>query len=163
AGGQKQGAAPASASAPTNSMKLALTHGGPNPMQLIFSVRVQPVSDKLEAKLAPEDKPGSKAGKGPYRFYRVAYATDPKELHFDTTPDGVRHALLECITYVYDANGNLVDAVANAVNATVPPAAYAQLQRTGVPFHQQISVPDKGDYYLRIAMHDVQPDQVGAI
>jgi hypothetical protein len=33
----------------------------------------------------------------------------------------------------------------------------------GVPFHQEISVPAKGDYYLRIGVHDLRGNRVGAV
>lgn len=148
---------------PTNGMQLALTHGGPNPMQLIFSAKVQPVSAVTEMTLAADNKAGRKGVKGPYRRYRISYAIDPRELRSTMGPDGVRHNSLEFVVYVYDPVGNLVNSVANAVTSSMTPQAYMQALKIGVPFHQEVSVPDGGEYYLRIAMHDVKPDLVGAV
>ena len=37
------------------------------------------------------------------------------------------------------------------------------LERGGFQFHEEISVPVRGEYVLRIAVHDVQGDRVGAV
>jgi hypothetical protein len=37
------------------------------------------------------------------------------------------------------------------------------LQSGFLAFHQQISVPVKGQYYLRTAIHDLVSDNVGAV
>ncbi len=34
---------------------------------------------------------------------------------------------------------------------------------TGLPFRLQISAPAKGEYFLRIGVHDVQGDKVGVL
>jgi hypothetical protein len=128
----------------------------------MFTARVLPVSASTEESLAPGNKTG-KGGKAPYRRYRVDFAIDPRAIHFSQTPDGNRHETLEFVTHVYDADGNLVDSVGTSIKTTVTPAEYEQFRRTGLPFHHEVSVPAKGDYYLRIAMHDVEVDQVGAI
>jgi len=153
----------AAAAAPVSSaMRLALTHGGPQPTQLMFTARVLPVSANTESDLAPGNTAG-KVGKVPYRRYRVDFAIDPRAIHFTQGADGNRHETLEFVTHVYDAEGNLVDSVGTSIKTTVTPAEYEQFRRTGLPFHHEVSVPAKGDYFLRIAMHDVEADQVGAI
>ncbi len=160
-GGAKGGVASAGNSA-SHAMALALTHGGPTPTQLMFTARVLPVSAATEEKLAPGNKAGS-GDKAPYRRYRVDFAIDPRAISFNLTPDGNRHAVLEFVTHVYDAEGNLVDSIGSSINANVIPAAYAQFQQSGVPYHQEVSVPAKGEYFLRIAMRDAGADHVGAI
>jgi len=150
------------ASTVARSMRIALMHGGPEPTQLLFTVGVHPVSASSEKDLAPRNT-ASKGTVGPYRRYRVDFAIDPRAIHFSQTPDGNRHETLEFVSYVFDADGKLVDWVSNAIKTTVTPAEYDQFRQTGVPFHHEVSVPAKGDYSLRIAMHDVEADQVGAI
>ena len=152
----------ASTASASRSMRTALMHGGPEPTQLLFSVRVQPVSAGSEKDLAPRNN-ASKGTTGPYRRYRVDFAIDPRAIHFTQGPDGNRHETLEFVSYVFDADGKLVDWVSNAIKTTVTAAEYEQFRQTGLPFHHEVSVPAKGDYSLRIAMHDVEADQVGAI
>ncbi len=84
------------------------------------------------------------------------------EILFSQTPDGNRHEIIEFITCVYGADGDLVGSVSNIINTNIIPA-YDQFQHTGIPLRQTVSVPAKGEYYLRVAMHDVQQDRVGAI
>jgi hypothetical protein len=43
------------------------------------------------------------------------------------------------------------------------PAQYNTLLSGVMAFHQQISVPVKGQYYLRTAIHDMVSDNVGAV
>jgi hypothetical protein len=42
------------------------------------------------------------------------------------------------------------------------PDDYAKMLTTGMAFHQEISVPVKGQYYIRTAIHDLTSDRVGA-
>jgi len=150
------------ASTISRSMQFALMHGGPEPTQLLFSVGVHPVSANSEADLAPRNTV-SKGINGPYRRYRVDFAIDPRAIHFTQGPDGNRHETLEFVTYVFDADGKQVDWVSNAIKTVVTPAEYEQFRQTGVPFHHDVSVPVKGEHSLRIAMHDVEADLVGAV
>jgi hypothetical protein len=43
------------------------------------------------------------------------------------------------------------------------PARWAQVMKGGVSFHEEISVPAKGDFFLRLAVHDLTSDRIGAI
>src|ERR1035437_557402 len=51
--------------------------------------------------------------------------------------------------------------VAGADNITA--AKKATMLKRGMQFHQEISVPVKGDYYIRAGMHDRQSDAMGAV
>ena len=136
--------------------------GGPEPTLIIFSTRVLPVGTVPEAKAAPDNKLGG-AAKAPFRRYRVEFALLPQQLKFTQTPDGNRHVTLEFAVAVYDRDGKLMDSIDKSIQANIIPAAYAQFQQSGVPYQEEVSVPTKGEYYLRIAMRDVGADQVGAI
>jgi hypothetical protein len=37
------------------------------------------------------------------------------------------------------------------------------MMETGLQFHQAVSVPAKGEYFLRIGLHDLLVDHVGAV
>jgi hypothetical protein len=37
------------------------------------------------------------------------------------------------------------------------------MQKAGVQYRQEISVPVKGEYFLRIGVHDLTSDKVGAL
>jgi hypothetical protein len=40
---------------------------------------------------------------------------------------------------------------------------YAKLLSGGMAFHQEISVPVRGQYFLRTAIHDLNSDRVGTV
>lgn len=37
------------------------------------------------------------------------------------------------------------------------------MAHVGLPFHQEVSVPVNGEYYLRTAVHDMETDHSGAV
>ena len=51
----------------------------------------------------------------------------------------------------------------NSIRANLSTENYAKVLRTGLPFHQEISVPEKGEYFLRLGIHDMTADRVGAV
>jgi hypothetical protein len=146
-------------------MRAAMMHGAPDPTQIIFQVRVVPSSAGTEEMLAP----GTAAGldlsrmKPPYRRYSVIFAADPTHIRFTQSADGNYAGQIQFVTYVYDRNGQLITRAGNEVHANLPPEGYAALFRGGLHFVQQISVPDKGDYFLRIGVHDMDGDHAGAV
>ena len=79
------------------------------------------------------------------------------------TPDGAHRCALEFMTFVYDADGARINAQFNGIGAAIPEAQFASLQNGNIKYVQQISVPAKGDYYLRLGMRDVGSDHVGAV
>ncbi len=147
----------------SRAMMQALAHGGPAPSQLVFTARVQPVSETTETTLAPDNHLGKTPVAAPYKRYQTDVVFGPEQVKFSQTPDGHHHATLEFVACVYNADGVLVNSVGKTLNADIIPAAYAQFEKQGVPYHMEVSVPVKGEYFIRVAMHDVGADQVGAI
>jgi VWFA-related protein len=147
-----------------NPMHLAMMRGAPDPSQITLKVRVLPNGDKAEAKpVKGNTVSASSRSKGPYRSYAVDIAADPQAVSFTKAADGVYHSYLQFLTYVYDEDGRLINSVDNVVRANLPPAAYARVLAGGVPFRQEVSVPVKGDYTLRIGLHDLTGNRVGAV
>ena len=158
----------ASAANSSNAVKLvgaAMLRGGPAPTQILMKARVLPST------LTPEDNPArgnsvnpqSKAAKGPYRRYRIDVLADPRTMAFVHTPDGKYASSLEFLAFLYDQDGTLINHLGNAIHPNVPIETYKQMLQSGIQFHAEISVPLKGDYYLRIGLHDIGSDRIGAI
>lgn len=78
-------------------------------------------------------------------------------------PDGTHHCTLEFRTFVYDNEGTLLVGQFNGINAAIPEARFASVQSGNLKYVQQISVPVKGEYYLRIGIRDDASDHVGAV
>jgi hypothetical protein len=145
-----------------SALRAAMLHGGPDPTELIFATSVRPTSGDTEPALVPGNQ-ASKKTSGPYRRYAVTFIANPKEMNWTVTPDGVHHCVLEFRTYVYDNDGTLINGQFNGINAAVPDAKFASMQNGHLRYVQQISVPAKGDYYLRLGIRDDATDHVGAV
>jgi VWFA-related protein len=145
-----------------SALRAAMLHGGPEPTELIFAASVRPTSTDTEAELVPGNQVVKKVS-GPYRRYAVTFFVNPKELSWTVNSDGAHRCMLEFMTFVYDGDGARIDVQVNGVGAAIPDARFASLQNGNINYVQQISVPAKGDYYLRLGMRDVGTDHVGAV
>jgi VWFA-related protein len=155
------------AAAPTTTMTTAMMHGGPDPAEILFKVRIRPAAAPPEATPLKTNRtnPDPKVKlAGPYKEYGVDLVPDARSVSCPVVPaTGARRCALEVFTYVYDRDGQLLITANNNIRATLSPADYAKLQTTGMAFHQEVSVPVKGEYYLRTAIHDLVSDRVGAV
>ena len=159
-----QGAA--TALAQTNTMSAAMMHGGPDPAEILFKVRIRPANTPPEAAIlaSNESNPDPKVKiEGPFKQYAVDLVPDPHAVNCRLGADGNHHCALEVWTFVYNTNGDKLITASRRVHQLLTPADYAKLQSGFLAFHQQISVPVKGQYYLRTAIHDLVSDNVGAV
>ena len=145
-----------------SALRTAMLHGGPEPTELIFAASVRAASTDNEAALVSGNQPDRKIS-GPYRRYAVTFMANPKELSWTMTPDGAHRCTLEFMTFVYDANGARINAQYNGIGAAIPDARFASVQNGNIKYVQQISVPVKGEYYLRLGIRDIASDHVGAV
>jgi hypothetical protein len=154
----------ATAAPKTDPMRVAMMRGAPDPTEITLKARVLPASTEPETELAKDNtlNPSSDV-KGPYRRYSIDIAADPSSINIERASDGNYHALLQFLTYVYDQDGTLLNIENNAVRATYSPTVYRQILHTGVPYHEEISVPLKGPNYLRIGLHDLATNHIGAL
>ena len=151
-----------SSAAPYNPLRAAMLHGAPDPLELMFIADVRPTSGREESVLAPGNQTDPKLS-GPYRRYTVTFVANPKDLSCAITPDGEHHCVLEFLTYAYDADGTLVNMQMNGINASFSAERYASFLKNPLTYRQQISVPVKGEFYLRLGLRDDTADHVGAL
>jgi len=145
-----------------NALRAAMTHGSPEPAQIIFVADVRPVGTDNEAAGAEFNKL-AKNVKGPFRRYSVTYAINPSQLSFVAGQDGARHFSVEFMSLVYDDSGAPVNEQVNGLAAAILDAKFADSMKHGFVYRQQISVPVKGEYYFRIGVRDRNTDKVGAL
>ena len=150
---------------PPDPMRAAMMRGGPDPTQIIFKARILAASTTPEDKLSPDSvaNPNSKLSHGPYRRYLIDIAADSRPFLFTKTSDGMYHNRLEHRVYVYDQDGALVVESVGASQSDITPEMLKQILVQGYPLHQQISIPVKGTYFLRIGLRDLTGDRIGAI
>lgn len=159
---QKEADLAANAPFSTDPMRPAMIHGAPDPSEIIFKARVLPLTGQADSQLAPGNvlNPHIQT-KGPYLRYAIDLAADPRVL---LTPSGGSYrGAIQFTTYVYDQDGNIINLIDNRTRANLTLAAYAQSLHYGLHWRQQISVPAKGAYFLRIGIHDLTGNRVGAV
>ena len=147
-------------------MATAMIHGGPNPAEIVFKVRVRPASAPSED--APlksnQTNPDPKVRvHGPYKAYGVDLVPDPRTVSCRQKPSGNYHRSIEVWTFIYNSDGEKLIAASNRLHTYMTAADYAQLLKDCMVFHQEISVPVRGQYYLRMAIHEMVSDRVGAV
>ena len=99
----------------------------------------------------------------PFRTYTVQIQADARSLRMSRTADGVHHGTIEFVTVVYDQNGAKVNSLVTTAVVNVSDAHYAKILQSGLDTRQQIAVPVKGNYFLRVGVHDVASDHIGAL
>jgi VWFA-related protein len=147
---------------PLNAMQTAMLHGVPEALQVQFKARVIP-AEKPELQLTSGGAPDPKLMKPPYRNYQIQYFLDIRTVRFIEDASKMHHATLELASLIYDADGNPVNSTVSRVNLDLPDDKFAQILQHGVLTRQTIDAPDKGDYFLRVGVHDLNSDNVGAL
>ena len=145
------------------SMQAAMMRGSLPPTQILFKVSVAQ-SPATEATAPASNQPDPKLMKPPYRHYSLAYVIDVHGIDFAPSPDGNYRGDFEYGVRVYNADGDeIVNSISKTVSPILPPAVYRSMLTGGANAHQEIDVPATGDYFLRIAVHDLASGRVGAI
>ena len=166
--GKRKSAPEYSASQPPNTLTRAMMRGAPAATEILLKMQVLPANNIEENSVVPGNvlkvNAATKAmAKGPFRRYAIDIAADARDIQITKTPDGHYQFATEVLTFVYDANGLLINTVAQKARGNLTASTYANMLRTGLPFHQEVSVPVDGNYYLRISVHDLETDRIGAV
>jgi VWFA-related protein len=146
---------------PQSAMQAAMMRGSPGASQILFSVQANASAATVD-KITKGAKPEPKLMKPPYRSYDLLYAVDVHDVAFTATADGVRHGTFEFAAVVYDDEGAFVNQTSNRISLDMPADRYAQILERGLRVGQVIEAPDKGDYFLRVAVQDIGGDRIGA-
>jgi VWFA-related protein len=150
-------------SARITALQAAMQFGAPEPTQIVMKVRAVPLSSKPEDTVVEGNEPDPKTH-GPYQRYAIDYAADARHIVFVPNADGTFKVTLEFAVLVYDDQGKLYNAISKVAGAdTITAEKKATMLKRGMQFHQEISVPVKGDYYIRAGIHDRVGDAMGAV
>jgi hypothetical protein len=147
-----------------DAMHLAMTRGAPTPSDILIKVGVVPLTaaTQTEDKPAAGNTPAEKIH-GPYRRYSVNYAIDPNDIVFLHNADGKIHADFDLVIFVFNPAGELVNSLGNTVHIAATLDQVKKIFAQGLYQHEQISAPAKGEYFFRIAVHDLHRDHYGAV
>ncbi len=147
---------------PQSAMSVAMMRGGPDAAQILFDVAVIP-ADTPGDTITKGTRPNPKLMQPPYTSYTAQYLVDISSAAFTATDKGRQHGQLEFAAVVYDADGEVVNSTDNAVTLELTPDKYADMLKHGLMARQIIEAPVKGEYFLRVGVHDVPGDHIGAI
>jgi VWFA-related protein len=147
-------------------MTTAMMRGGPAPTEILFKARIRPsaTSSEDEVMAGNQINPDPKVKvSGPYTRYGIDIVPDKSAISCPLSENGHRRCAVEVSTFVYDKDGTLLIATTARRAAVITASVYAKMQVSGMAFHQEISVPVKGNYYIRTGVHDLNTDKVGAV
>ncbi len=159
-GGKAQSSGKNAASG-NDAMRTAMQRGAPDPTEIIFKALV--VASPGTSGTVAEGNVATPRSKPPYRVMTIAYAINPGDITMPSRPDGARHVDLDFVTVVYDREGQVYTQQTNNVNVFAKPEGYQEFLKGGVTYQQQVAVPAKGEFYLRVGVHDLIGDKIGAI
>jgi VWFA-related protein len=147
-------------------IRAAMIHGAPGATEILYKVRVLPTGDTedLVASGNVLSPFGLKKAAGRFHRYVVDFDADAKDMLFPPGPEGGFDCKVEFVVQVYqNSDGQLVNTVSNTLAATLTLAQRNKLIRGGFPFHEEVSVPLNGAYSIRIGVHDINSDHIGAV
>ena len=125
-------------------------------------VSMTPAGQMDKDKVAEGNVPSANT-RGPYRRYSVNYAIEPRDITFLKLTDGKVHGDFDLIIFVFGPDGVLVNGLQAPIHLAGSLEQIQQASLHGLVFHEEVSTPAKGEYFLRIAVHDRHRDQYGAV
>jgi len=144
-------------------LQSAMLRGTLQPTEILFRVGVTAAASTVTA-LPPGNNADPKAMKPPYRQLTLSYNIDISGMQFDASPDGSYHGQFEYAVIVYNnGDGKTVNSSVMVAKPNVPLGVYQSMLDNGASVRQEIAIPAKGDYILRVGVHDLTTDHVGAI
>jgi hypothetical protein len=152
---------------PKGGFEASMQLGAIPPTEIILTAKLT-MDDKVEklqkSDTLPEGNYLQAEWKGkPFRTYTVQIKADARALRLTKAADGKREGSVEFVTVVYDQTGHQVNSLLSHSTMRVNEATYRQMLAIGVQIKQQIAIPVKGNYFLRIGVHDVASDHIGAL
>lgn len=150
---------------PNTALRQALMQGAPQPTEILLRVKTAPTDAGGDQAVAAGNTPNPDASRNnpPFQNFGVSFAASARAVSLRRTSDNRYHADLDFITYVYDSRGVLINAQSNTIRSDYSPQEVLEILRGGIHFNQTVSVPQSGEHYLRMAVHDNLGDKVGAV
>jgi VWFA-related protein len=144
--------------------RAAISRGAPAPADILFKVRVLPLTGINEDAVATGNQPDPNGRmKGPYRTFAVDYVALPADFSMMPQSDGRHTGAIEFTTFVYDADGMLLNVSDKEVKLNLPPDTYKRFEATPVRFQLMVSAPVKQESFMRLIIHDVPSNHYGVV
>jgi VWFA-related protein len=138
----------------------AMAPGVPPASEILF--RVQPVAEEHQPSATDKEKGDNPQVQKPTVRYVISYTADINAIHLTATDDGIRHGSLLSMVIAYDQQGKALNSTLYALKIDLEPKVYAELQRTGMPFYQELDIP-LGEVVLRTGIYDPGSGKMGSL
>jgi VWFA-related protein len=144
----------------TDTLRGQLDHDMPNATQILFAARVLPV--------IPQPASGGKiAGRnanlsGPTTRYSIDFFIRWSDLAFAIGSDGTHRGKLEVGLIVWDTKGKSLNWEDGTQQMALKPDSYASIQKSGIPAHMEIDLPNT-DLYLKLGVMDGTSGNAGTL
>lgn len=99
----------------------------------------------------------------PHGTYQLNAVVDFSTLQFSPDADGKMHGVVDVATVIYDKNGKVLDSRSDRATLALDDTRYQAMLKSGMRYHQIVALPDKGDGYVRVAVHDATTDKLGTV
>jgi hypothetical protein len=150
----------------SSTISATMQRGAPNPTEILFKVFVTPSGIINPPAQSTDDKAAKQTlaavSLHAQRRYRIDYAVDPRDIHWDID-NGTRSANIEFMIIGYDANGDIVNQANRVLPLHLSEQNYAAAVRGGLQLSQEIAMPAKGDFYLRLGVLDQTTNSIGTL
>ena len=144
--------------------RAAISRGAPAPEDILFKVRVVPLTGKNDDTLAPDNQANPNGRmKAPYRTFAVDYLALPRDFSMMPQSDGRHTGAIEFGIFVYDADGNLLNISDKKVSLNFSPDVYKRFESSPVRVQLQVSAPVKQVSFMRLIIHDIPSNHYGAV
>ncbi len=140
----------------------AMEYGSPQPADIVLKVAVNPATGQPENVVAKANNMAPKVS-GPFERYVISVAALPQAFTFTRDTPGKIHMSARLVTRVYSADGALINSTTVNAIGDIDDARYQSIMADGMQFRQEVSVPVKGESFLRIGVEDLATNRVGVV
>jgi hypothetical protein len=114
--------------------------------------------------LAKDNYLEAKYRKSAYRDYQIHYSVNARALQLMPAQDQSYHGEVEFVVVIYDDMGQVVNSKRTTVPLVFDNATYQRIIGRGrIGIDQTIAIPAKGNYFLRMGVHYIAGNKVGAL
>ena len=146
-----------------DTLRSAMTQGGPNESAIAFVVRVKVAAQQPDP-ASETDRIGDipAALKGiPVIRYTFHWVVDLRRVQFNSLPDGTHQGEIDAELAAFDAGGKVLNSIYSRLPLNLADAQYSELVKTGLPMIQTIDLP-AGLVDLRAGLIDASSGLTGA-
>jgi hypothetical protein len=141
-------------------LRSLMVRGMPSATQILYGVRVLPASPQPAA---DAQRAGLNAKlSGPTTRYVVDFLVDSKKVQFEATPEGNRTCKIRVELLAYDHDGKALNWIGATMHTDMNSATYAEVQKSGIPVHMEIDVPNT-QAYLSTGIYDLEANTAGTL